>query len=165
MKTLTSNSSSLTLNTYGDREPYFDRVRELGVADCLEIIDDFVPDQRVEDYFLAADLVVLPYVSATQSGVVQIAYNYDKPVVTTEVGGLPEVVLDGETADTCYQMGLALSSLDRLDDAERYLKKAAEASPDDPRIHYQLGVVLDRLGRSVDAVDFYRRADKLHARS
>ncbi|MCK4680978.1 tetratricopeptide repeat protein, partial [bacterium] len=61
--------------------------------------------------------------------------------------------------------GFVLSSLDRLDDAERFLRKAAATSPDDPKIHYQLGIVMDRLGRSVDAVDSYRRADKLHARS
>jgi glycosyltransferase involved in cell wall biosynthesis len=82
---------------YGEAEPYFDRVTQLGVGDVLEIVHGFVPDETVEDYFLAADLVVLPYVSATQSGIVQIAYNYDKPVVTTNVGGLPEVVVDGET--------------------------------------------------------------------
>ena len=82
---------------YGDRAPYFDRVAERGVADILQIIDTFVPDETVEDYFVAADLVVLPYVSATQSGIVQIAYNYDTPVVSTRVGGLPEVVIDGET--------------------------------------------------------------------
>ena len=44
-------------------------------------------------------------------------------------------------------------------------QRAAEAAPEDPRIHYQLGMVMDRLGRSVDAVDSYRRADKLHART
>jgi glycosyltransferase involved in cell wall biosynthesis len=82
---------------YGERESYFERVRERGVADVLQILDGFVPDETVEDYFLACDLVVLPYVSATQSGIVQIAYNYCKPVVTTNVGGLPEVVRDGET--------------------------------------------------------------------
>ena len=82
---------------YGEREPYFDRIAELGVGDFVRMIDGFVPDEAVEDYFLAADLVVLPYVSATQSGIVQIAYNYDRPVVTTNVGGLPEVVLEGET--------------------------------------------------------------------
>jgi glycosyltransferase involved in cell wall biosynthesis len=60
-------------------------------------VDGFVPDKIVEDYFLAADLAVLPYVSATQSGIIQIAYNYNLPVVTTNVGGLPEVVLDGKT--------------------------------------------------------------------
>jgi glycosyltransferase involved in cell wall biosynthesis len=82
---------------YGERQPYFDLVARLGVGDMLTIVDGFVPDETVEAYFCAADLVVLPYVSATQSGIVQIAYNYDKPVVTTNVGGLPEVVLDGET--------------------------------------------------------------------
>jgi glycosyltransferase involved in cell wall biosynthesis len=56
-----------------------------------------VADEEVEPWFVAADLVVLPYVSATQSGIVQIAWNYDRPVVTTAVGGLPEVVRDGET--------------------------------------------------------------------
>jgi glycosyltransferase involved in cell wall biosynthesis len=82
---------------YGDRAPYFDRVASLAVGDVLQIVDTFVPDETVEDYFVAADLVVLPYVSATQSGIVQIAYNYDTPVVSTRVGGLPEVVLDGVT--------------------------------------------------------------------
>ena len=48
-------------------------------------------------YFSASDLVVLPYASATQSGIVQIAYGFGKPVVVTSVGGLPEVVDDGRT--------------------------------------------------------------------
>ena len=51
----------------------------------------------MEQYFAAADLVVLPYVSATQSGIVQIAYGFMKPVVVTNVGGLPDVVEDGRT--------------------------------------------------------------------
>jgi len=84
-------------DVYGDRQPYVERVAELGVGDVLRIVDEFVPDETVEDYFIAADLVVLPYLSATQSGIVQIAYNYDKPVVTTTVGGLPEVVREGVT--------------------------------------------------------------------
>lgn len=82
---------------YGEAQPYFDRVAARQVDDVLTLVNGFVPDETVEDYFLAADLVALPYVSATQSGIVQIAYNYDKPVVTTNVGGLPEVVRDGET--------------------------------------------------------------------
>ncbi len=82
---------------YGERQPYLDRITACGAAEILKLHDGFVPDETVEDYFLAADLVVLPYVSATQSGIVQIAYNYDKPVVTTNVGGLPEVVRDGQT--------------------------------------------------------------------
>ena len=49
------------------------------------------------DYFVAADLVVLPYLSATQSGITQIAYAFGLPVISTNVGGLPEVVKDGRT--------------------------------------------------------------------
>jgi len=82
---------------YGEKEPYLDRIAASGAGEIIDLIDGFVPDETVEDYFLAADLAVLPYVSATQSGIVQIAYNYDLPVVTTRVGGLPEVVADGET--------------------------------------------------------------------
>ena len=82
---------------YGQKQPYLDRIAASGGEDIIDLVDGFVPDAVVEDYFLAADLAVLPYVSATQSGIVQIAYNYDLPVVTTRVGGLPEVVRDGET--------------------------------------------------------------------
>jgi glycosyltransferase involved in cell wall biosynthesis len=82
---------------YGEKQVYLDRIAASGAADIIDLVDGFVPDAVVEDYFLAADLAVLPYVSATQSGIVQIAYNYDLPVVTTDVGGLPEVVRDGET--------------------------------------------------------------------
>jgi len=82
---------------YGDKQPYLDRIAASGASDIIKLVDGFVPDDTVEDYFLAADLAVLPYVSATQSGIVQIAYNYDLPVVTTNVGGLPEVVRDGCT--------------------------------------------------------------------
>jgi len=84
-------------DVYGEKQPYLDRIAASGAADIIDLVDGFVPDAVVEDYFLAADLAVLPYVSATQSGIVQIAYNYDLPVVTTDVGGLPEVVRDGET--------------------------------------------------------------------
>ena len=82
---------------YGERQEYVDRIAASPGRDIIDLVDGFVPDDTVEDYFLAADLAVLPYVSATQSGIVQIAYNYDLPVVTTAVGGLPEVVRDGQT--------------------------------------------------------------------
>lgn len=82
---------------YGPRQPYVDRIAASAAAGCIRLVEGFVPDETVEDYFLAADVAVLPYLSATQSGIVQIAYNYDLPVVTTNVGGLPEVVHDGRT--------------------------------------------------------------------
>ena len=72
-------------------------IRETGVEKDLTLVDGYLPDDEVEPYFAAADLCVLPYESATQSGVIQIAYSFGLPVIATRVGGLPEVVLDGRT--------------------------------------------------------------------
>lgn len=82
----------------GDKQDYLDLIDQLNLPDgVLTLVDGYLPDKEVEPYFAACDLVVLPYESATQSAVVQIAYGFEKPVVATAVGGLPEVVLDGET--------------------------------------------------------------------
>ncbi|MDE6882210.1 MAG: glycosyltransferase [Lachnospiraceae bacterium] len=80
-----------------DREEYRELISRLGIAEYVNIVDTYTPDRDVEQYFTAADLVVLPYVSATQSGIVQIAYGFAKPVIVTSVGGLPDVVDDGRT--------------------------------------------------------------------
>ena len=68
---------------------------EFGVSDALTIINRYVPNEDLRPYFDAAEVVVLPYVSATQSGVAQLAFGFGKPVITTRVGGLHEVVEDG----------------------------------------------------------------------
>ena len=57
--------------------------------------NDFIPDGEVANYFCAADVIVQPYKDATQSGVTQIAYHFEKPIITTNVGGLAEIVPDG----------------------------------------------------------------------
>lgn len=80
-----------------DETPYQQIIEECGIQDILDLRTEYVPDKEVEKYFAASDVVVLPYVSATQSGIVQIAYGFDKPVIVTRVGGLPEVVTDGKT--------------------------------------------------------------------
>lgn len=74
-----------------------ERVSRWGLGDCVLLEDRFIPDGEVATYFSAADVVSLPYISATQSGVVPLAYHFNRPVVVTNVGGLPEVVLPGKT--------------------------------------------------------------------
>ena len=80
-----------------DRDDYLALIAEIGIGSRVNVIDSYTPDREVEKYFAAADLVVLPYTSATQSGIVQIAYGFSKPVIVTNVGGLPDVVTDGKT--------------------------------------------------------------------
>lgn len=68
---------------------------EFGVNKAITIVNRYIPNEELQPYFDLADVVVLPYVSATQSGVVQLAFGFGKPVITTRVGGLHEVVQDG----------------------------------------------------------------------
>lgn len=80
-----------------DKDKYVQLIAEQKIESHVRIVDGYVPDREVEKYFAACDLAVLPYESATQSGIVQIAFGFTKPVVVTNVGGLPEVVEDGAT--------------------------------------------------------------------
>lgn len=80
-----------------DREIYMELIKDNGIGQYVEMVEGYIPDKEVEKYFAACDLVTLPYESATQSGIVQIAYGFDKPVVVTNVGGLPDVVTNGKT--------------------------------------------------------------------
>jgi len=63
----------------------------------LKIIDEYIPDEEVQHYFNACDVVVAPYISITTSGVVLLAFSFRKPVITTNLGGMPEVVVNGKT--------------------------------------------------------------------
>ena len=81
---------------YDDAAPYQRLMEQLGIADRVALKTDFIPDSEVNLYFSAADVVAQPYKSATQSGVTQIAFHFEKPMVVTNVGGLPEIVPDGK---------------------------------------------------------------------
>ena len=85
------------IGLYDDPAPYRRIVEEGGVSGDVRFVDRYVANEEVADFFTAADLVVLPYVSATQSGIAQISLAFDRPVVVTRVGGLPEVVGEGKT--------------------------------------------------------------------
>lgn len=81
---------------YTDAKPYADLIQQLGLRDKLILKTDFIPETEVRNYFCAADMVVQPYKHATQSGVTQICYHFDRPMLVTNVGGLPEIVPHGK---------------------------------------------------------------------
>ncbi len=81
---------------YGDSEPYLKIIKDLRIEDRIVLCTDFIPDSEVNRYFSAADIVAQPYKTATQSGVTQIAFHFEKPMLVTNVGGLPEIVPDGK---------------------------------------------------------------------
>ncbi len=79
---------------YVDPEPYHKLIDESGCSEDIILHNQYISDSAVADYFNAADLIAQPYKSATQSGVTQIAFHFNKPVLVTDVGGLPEIIPD-----------------------------------------------------------------------
>lgn len=75
---------------------YLHQINSLGLEDKVVLRTVFIPDHEVKYYFSVADLVAQPYRTATQSGVSQIAYHFEKPMLVTNVGGLSEIVPDGK---------------------------------------------------------------------
>lgn len=81
---------------YASPEPYLNLIKELQLENLIELRTEFIVDDEVNLYFSAADMVVQPYKSATQSGVTQIGYHFNKPMLVTNVGGLSEIIPDGK---------------------------------------------------------------------
>jgi glycosyltransferase involved in cell wall biosynthesis len=82
---------------YDDPDFYTDRIKELGIFNYVKIINKYIPNEDVGGYYLASDLNILPYRSATQSGILNVSYGFLKPVLITNVGGLSEFVISGKT--------------------------------------------------------------------
>lgn len=81
---------------YGDGDSYLQQIQQNGIGDSVKLFTAFIPNDEIKYYFSATDLVVQPYRTATQSGITQVAYHFEKPMVVTNVGGLAEVVPDGK---------------------------------------------------------------------
>jgi len=81
---------------YSDKTLYLNLIKKYQLQEDIIQINQFIPDSEVKHYFNACDLVVQPYKSATQSGVTQIAYHFNKPMIVTNVGGLKEMCPDGK---------------------------------------------------------------------
>jgi len=96
MKILKSQMSNLKLliagEFYEDEKPYLEQINKLGINDNVILRTDFIPDSEVKYYLCAADAVIQPYRNATQSGVTPLAYYFEKPMIVTNVGGLPSLV-------------------------------------------------------------------------
>ncbi len=81
---------------YDDKSEYDKIISDYNLEDNVIITDCFVPSDEIKYYFSASDIVVQPYHTATQSGVSQIAYNFERPMLVTDVGGLAEIVPHGK---------------------------------------------------------------------
>ena len=115
---------------YGDPEPYLKQIKELQIEDNVVLCTDFIPDSEVNRYFSAADIVAQPYKTATQSGVTQIAFHFEKPMLVTNVGGLPEIVPDGRIGyvvePTAQQIADALHRFFNEHKQEEFERNVAE---------------------------------------
>ena len=108
---------------YNNGAQYSELEKELGLEGTIEWRTDFIPDDQVRYYFSAADLIVQPYKTATQSGVTQIAYHFERPMLVTRVGGLAEIVPNGKVGYVCEvnedDIAQALSTFAQMDTKQR----------------------------------------------
>ena len=79
---------------YGNQERYETLIKQYNLEDSLVMRTDYIPADEINNFFCAADMVVQPYKTATQSGVTQIGYHFNKPMLVTDVGGLAEIISD-----------------------------------------------------------------------
>ena len=94
---------------YGETETYLKLINELGLQERISWRNEFIPAEVVPAVFCAADVVVQPYRTASQSGVTQIAYHFARPMIVTYVGGLPEMVTHGQGALVCKPRAEAIA--------------------------------------------------------
>lgn len=82
---------------YDSKQKYLNLVKKLNLQNRVRIFDSYISEEKIQDYFNQVDLVVLPYKKSSQSGVLSLAYNFDKPVLVTDSGGLVDYVLKNKT--------------------------------------------------------------------
>jgi glycosyltransferase involved in cell wall biosynthesis len=118
MKILKENTKSEILNPkllvagefYEDKKNYDELINKLNIADQLILRTDFISDSEVKYYLSACDFVIQPYRHATQSGVTPLAYHFEKPMLVTNVGGLPDLVPDGKVGLVCEPTPTSIAS-------------------------------------------------------
>lgn len=83
--------------TYGSFEKYDEIIKSARLENKVAVFNNYIDDSEVKNYFSAADVCVLPYKSATQSGITNISYNFELPIIATNVGGLAETIIHEKT--------------------------------------------------------------------
>ena len=86
---------------YEDDKPYLQLIRENNLQEQVILKTNFIPDNEVKFYLCSGDCVIQPYKNATQSGVTPLAYHFEKPMIVTNVGGLPSLVPDEKVGLVC----------------------------------------------------------------
>jgi glycosyltransferase involved in cell wall biosynthesis len=95
---------------YEDEEKYRTQIEANGLNERVILRNEFIPDGDLRKYFGAADLIVQPYKTATQSGVTQVAFHFEKPMLVTNVGGLGEIVHDHRMGYACEPNAQAIAA-------------------------------------------------------
>ena len=80
-----------------DKDEYLQLINDLNLKEKIIIVDDYIPNEEVPYYFYASDIVVLPYTSVTGSGLIQLAYGFNKPVIVSDIGAFSQIVIDKKT--------------------------------------------------------------------
>lgn len=107
-----SNSIKLLVagEFYQDSKPYLAQIERLGIKESVFLHSEFIGDREVRYYCCAADFIIQPYRQATQSGVTPLAYHFEKPMIVTNVGGLPAMVKHGVTGVITEPDALSIAS-------------------------------------------------------
>ncbi len=109
----------------GSFEKYEELIRKFGVDSNIDKVLEYIPFEKVEEYFQETDLIVLPYIEISQSGVLQLAMSFGKPLIVTNVGGLPEIIKDNlngfvvpvkDSGAIAQKLILAFQSMDQLEE-------------------------------------------------
>ncbi len=136
---------------YEDEKKYLQLISELGIEEQVILHTQFIPDEEVARYFSAAHAVVQPYRSATQSGVTQIAYHFDVPMIVSNVGGLPEIVPHGKVGLVCKPEEEALAhAIDEILDEELLEKFSRQIVEEKKRFSWdKMGETFEKLYLSI----------------
>ena len=114
---------------YTKPDKFLDIIKKHKLEKLVELHTEFIPNTDVHKYFCASDVVVQPYKTATQSGITQVAYHFNKPMVTTDVGGLAELIPDNKVGfvvkNNIEQVAEAIYKFYELNKEEEFSKNAA----------------------------------------